>query len=79
MSSSGLDWKPIFSAWLLSRTNATEKNLLTELFEKTFLELFTWTTQNLTYRMDVLQVNIVTQVSKLKNSEPLIHFQYQEL
>ncbi|CAG0890517.1 unnamed protein product [Cyprideis torosa] len=64
MSSTGLNWEPLFKAWVAKR-GKTEQNVLSELFKRTFLKIFIWSTQNLTYRMSVLQVNIVTQMLTL--------------
>uniref|UniRef100_A0A182YK77 AAA+ ATPase domain-containing protein n=1 Tax=Anopheles stephensi TaxID=30069 RepID=A0A182YK77_ANOST len=61
MSSSGLDWKPILQAWLRTRS-PREKQVLQELFESSFLKIYTWGTQNLTLMMEVLQCNIIQQM-----------------
>uniref|UniRef100_A0A8W7PQG3 Dynein, axonemal, heavy chain 5 n=1 Tax=Anopheles coluzzii TaxID=1518534 RepID=A0A8W7PQG3_ANOCL len=61
MSSSGLDWKPILQAWLRTRS-PREKQVLQEMFESSFLKIYTWGTQNLTLMMEVLQCNIIQQM-----------------
>lgn len=37
-------------------------NVFQNLFEQSFLAVFTWETQNLQLKMDVLQINIVQQM-----------------
>ncbi|KAG7159115.1 Dynein heavy chain 5, axonemal-like 1 [Homarus americanus] len=64
MSSSGLDWQPLLKAWLRTRPHH-EQSILTELFSGCFLDLFTWTRQNLQLCVPVLQVNIITQALNL--------------
>ena len=61
MSSSGLNWKPLTNAWLLKRPTAQAK-VLRSYFEQSFAEVYQWTRQNLKYKMDVLECNIVHQV-----------------
>ncbi|XP_045541937.1 dynein axonemal heavy chain 5 [Papilio machaon] len=61
MSSSGLDWEPVLSAWLMTRSQR-EIEVFSALFEQTFLSTYTWCTQNLTFSMRVLQTNIVFQI-----------------
>ena len=78
MSSSGLDWKPskiesnfivsfsslfflVLSAWLKGRTNR-EKQVFSELFDQSFLGIFTWSTQNCEFMMEILQCNIIQQM-----------------
>ncbi|MPC49138.1 Dynein heavy chain 5, axonemal [Portunus trituberculatus] len=64
MSSSGLDWQPLLQAWLRTRPHH-EQGVLTELFSKTFPALFTWAKQNVRFCLPVLEVNIITQASKV--------------
>ncbi|CAG0887043.1 unnamed protein product [Darwinula stevensoni] len=64
MSSSGLDWKPIFSAWVANRT-PNETTILKDLFENNFLPIYTWSTQTLIYKMEVLQINVIIQMLNL--------------
>lgn len=49
------------AAWLKGRTNR-EKQVFSELFEQSFLGIFTWSTQNCELTMDVLQCNIIQQM-----------------
>lgn len=49
------------NAWLKSRT-PRELSVFQDLFEKSFQALYTWETQNLQLKMDVLQCNIVQQM-----------------
>lgn len=66
MSSSGLDYSPglgspVLSAWLKTRTNR-EKTVFSELFEQSFINVYTWGTQNCEFMMEVLQCNIIQQM-----------------
>nr|CAD7423855.1 unnamed protein product [Timema monikensis] len=60
MSSSGLDWKPVVSAWLKTRS-PREVTVFQHLFDDTFGIMYSWSTQNLVLTMKVLQCNIVRQ------------------
>ncbi|XP_039763737.1 dynein heavy chain 5, axonemal [Pararge aegeria] len=64
MSSSGLDWEPVLNAWLTTRS-ARELEVFSTLFQETFLNTYTWCTQNLTFSMRVLQSNIIAQMLNL--------------
>jgi dynein heavy chain len=48
-------------AWLKVRT-AREKQVFSELFEQSFLAVYTWGTQNCEFMMEILQCNIIQQV-----------------
>lgn len=61
MSSSGLDWQPLLQAWLRTRPHY-EQPIISDLFAKNFLSLFTWCRQNLRLCIPILQVNVITQV-----------------
>lgn len=61
MSSSGLNWKPVVSAWLKSRS-PREKEVFQKLFNDSFGVMYSWSTQNLCLTMKVLQANIICQV-----------------
>ena len=63
MSSSGLDWSPLGKAWIKKRS-PREIEVFESLFEKSFAMTFSWITQNLKLVMDVIQCNIIKQVSK---------------
>lgn len=49
------------SAWLKKRT-PRENQVFQEMFDQSFAILYTWETQNLQLKMDVLQCNIVQQM-----------------
>lgn len=51
----------VLNAWLKSRS-AREVTVFQEMFDKSFQTLYTWETQNLQLKMDVLQCNIVQQM-----------------
>lgn len=51
----------VLTAWLKTRTNR-EKAVFSELFEQSFINIFTWGTQNCEFVMDVLQCNIIAQI-----------------
>jgi dynein heavy chain len=52
---------PVLTAWLKTRTNR-EKTVFSELFEQSFIQVFTWGTQNCEFMMEVLQCNIIQQM-----------------
>lgn len=62
MSSSGLDWRPVLEAWLKTRSQR-EVTVFQQLFEDSFATMYSWGTQNLILTMNVLQCNIVQQVT----------------
>ncbi|XP_022257319.1 dynein heavy chain 5, axonemal-like [Limulus polyphemus] len=64
MSSSGLTWKPILQA-RLCKWPSTEGATIMELFEKSFHDAFAWSTQQLTFKMEVLECNIISQAITL--------------
>lgn len=51
----------VLQAWLKTRS-PQEKKIFHELFEGSFLKIYTWTTQNLQLTMEVLQCNIIQQM-----------------
>lgn len=51
----------VLNAWLKSRS-PREVTVFQDLFEKSFQTLYTWETQNLQLKMEVLQCNIVKQM-----------------
>ncbi|XP_076639069.1 dynein axonemal heavy chain 1 isoform X1 [Colletes latitarsis] len=61
MSSSGLDWNPVVTAWLKSRT-LLEQEVFEQCFSDSFAQIYSWGTQALTLTIDVLQCNIVRQM-----------------
>lgn len=72
MSSSGLDWSPIFAAWLKHR-HPTEVSVFQQLFEETFPAAYSWSILNLNFVMKVLQCNIIQQVIITNNMITLIY------
>ncbi|KAF2346776.1 ATPase dynein-related AAA domain, partial [Trinorchestia longiramus] len=54
MSSSGLDWRPIFQAWLHKRPQF-EHQVLSEVFSAHFQSICTWAKQNLEWSLSVLE------------------------
>ncbi|XP_064611990.1 dynein axonemal heavy chain 5-like isoform X2 [Liolophura sinensis] len=63
MSSSGLDWVPILQGWLNNRPQ--QDAVLFSLFEESFPELYRYATQNLTFRMDILEAFVINQCCNL--------------
>ena len=63
MSSSALDWRPILQGWLTTRSNR-EKEVIWELFDKTFDPVLTYVRLNLESQMKVLECNYIKQVSQ---------------
>ncbi|KAG5316099.1 DYH5 protein, partial [Acromyrmex insinuator] len=61
MSSSGLDWNPVVTAWLKSRSTL-EQEILEQLFTDSFAQVYSWSTQTLSLAIDVLQCNVVRQM-----------------
>ncbi len=61
MSSSGLSWQPLLSAWLQKKPPA-EAHLLRTCFEDSFAHVHLWSSQNLRNKMDVLECNVINQV-----------------
>lgn len=51
----------VLGAWLKVRT-VREKQVFSELFEQSFLAIYTWGTQNCEFMMEVLQCNIIQQL-----------------
>jgi dynein heavy chain len=64
MSSSALDWKPILKGWLTTRSE-TEKNILWNLFDKSFDPVLTYVRLNLEAKMIVLECNYIKQAIDL--------------
>uniref|UniRef100_A0A1I8FY30 Dynein heavy chain 5, axonemal n=1 Tax=Macrostomum lignano TaxID=282301 RepID=A0A1I8FY30_9PLAT len=64
MSSSGLNWNPLLSGWLLKRP-AFERDHLFPLFEDSFPDILLFATQFLTFKMSVLEAFIVRQCCDL--------------
>lgn len=51
----------MLTAWLKTRTNR-EKTVFSDLFEQSFINVFTWGTQSCEFMMEVLQCNIIQQM-----------------
>lgn len=51
----------VLQAWLRTRS-PLEKKVFNELFDGSFLKIYTWVTQNLMLMMDVLQCNFIQQM-----------------
>uniref|UniRef100_A0ABM0ME01 Dynein heavy chain 5, axonemal-like n=1 Tax=Saccoglossus kowalevskii TaxID=10224 RepID=A0ABM0ME01_SACKO len=64
MSSSALNWKPILEGWLNKRS-PQENAVLQGLFESSYSEILRYVTQNLEFKMDVLEAFIIQQAITL--------------
>ncbi|XP_052831159.1 dynein axonemal heavy chain 5-like [Octopus bimaculoides] len=64
MSSSGLNWKPILQGWLNHRP-LQEAMIIMNLFEESFPIVFNYSIQNFVFKMDILEVFIISQATKL--------------
>ncbi|KAL3320549.1 Dynein heavy chain 8, axonemal [Cichlidogyrus casuarinus] len=60
MSSSILDWKPIFKGWLLTRSEGAAA-IIYETMERFFGEAYRYVSQNLEPKMDLLECNFARQ------------------
>ncbi|XP_028835842.1 dynein heavy chain 5, axonemal isoform X2 [Denticeps clupeoides] len=60
MSSSVLNWCPIFEGWLKKRS-AKEGDILRELFSSSFPKLYRFSLQSLEYKMDMLEAFVIMQ------------------
>ena len=70
MSSSGLDWQPIMQGWLLhmlaeKRITQQEADILSTLFEKSFIDLYRFTTISTEAKMKLLECNYTLQACQL--------------
>lgn len=69
----------VLNAWLKSRT-PREVTVFQDMFDKSFQTLYTWETQSLQLKMDVLQCNIVQQMlTILEGSVPQTKSDEQEV
>ncbi|XP_074644897.1 dynein axonemal heavy chain 5-like [Tubulanus polymorphus] len=64
MSSSGLDWKPILQGWLNNR-QAGEADIIMDLFESSFPAIYRFCTQNLIFKMEVLEAFVISQACNI--------------
>ena len=66
MSSDGLDWEPLLESWVKKKDLEQENgDAICELFNSSFAEIYKWATANLTFVMEVLQVNILHTIFTL--------------
>lgn len=69
----------VLNGWLKSRT-PREQSVFHDMFDKSFQALYTWETQNLQLKMEVLQCNIVQQMLFiLEGSVPQTKVEQQEV
>jgi dynein heavy chain len=61
MSPSGLDWVPLLKAWL-NRRSLQEGEIIMNLFESIYNDLMEFATQNLVFKMQVMEAFIIAQV-----------------
>ncbi|KAL8616403.1 Dynein heavy chain 5, axonemal [Nucella lapillus] len=64
MSSSALDWRPILQGWTHKRP-PNEKDVIINLFDASFDDIWRFTLQNLTFKMDMLEAFVISQATKL--------------
>jgi dynein heavy chain len=63
MSSSALDWSPLFASWAKKKkVRAEDAAKVRRLFEDYFNETYKWCATTLNMVMDIIQVNIVQQI-----------------
>ena len=70
MSSSGLEWHPIMQGWLLymlaeKKMNQQEADMIQELFEASFIELYRYVLINCVAKIKLLECNYITQTCTL--------------
>ena len=70
MSSSGLDWSPIFQGWLLymlaeKKVTQQESEILKSLFESSYQNLYNYASNNLTAKMNLLECNYIAQTCQM--------------
>ena len=69
MSSSGLDWKPLVANWIKKRKyQGRREQKLSQLFEKSFIDIYKFSTLNLKYVMKVLEVHVLHTLFTLLES-----------
>ncbi|KAL7304210.1 hypothetical protein TKK_0003404 [Trichogramma kaykai] len=61
MSSSGLDWEPVVTAWIKSRS-AMEQEVFEACFQESFAQVYAWSAQSLVLAINVLQCNVIRQM-----------------
>ena len=70
MSSSGLDWKPIFQGWLLymlaeKKISQQESDMLLSIFDETFIHLYRYVYLSLEPKMKLMECNYISQACHL--------------
>ncbi len=70
MSSSGLEWKPIMEGWLLhmlaeKKVTQSEADILSSLFDASFLDLYQYSTISFSAKMKLLQCSYISQACQL--------------
>ncbi|CAH1796663.1 unnamed protein product [Owenia fusiformis] len=65
MSSSALDWNPIMQGWLKRTCSPQESDILAQLFDVIFDDLYNYCLNNLNTKMVVLQCNQIAQACDL--------------
>ena len=66
MSSSGLEWRPIFQGWLLymvaeKKATQQEADILQTLFDESFIDIYRYAVINLEAKMKLLECNYIAQ------------------
>ena len=61
MSSSGLNWEPLLQVWLNKR-GPPQTTVIKSLFSSVVPALYTWCSQELHFKIAVIEINIITQV-----------------
>ena len=66
MSSSALDWNPIFHGWLSKKVagkkiTRQESDILTTLFETSYIDLYNWSSVSTAAKMKLLECNYIAQ------------------
>ncbi|XP_067136341.1 LOW QUALITY PROTEIN: dynein axonemal heavy chain 5-like [Centruroides vittatus] len=64
VSSSGLSWKPILTAWLNKRSKI-ESDVIGKYFYDTFEHIYIWTSRNLSFKTTITEYNVITQAITL--------------
>ncbi|XP_064640332.1 dynein axonemal heavy chain 5-like isoform X2 [Lineus longissimus] len=64
MSPSGLEWQPLLKGWLNHRS-AQETDIIMSLFESIYTDLMNYATQNLLFKMQVMDAFVIAQATRL--------------
>ena len=70
MSSSGLEWRPIFQGWILhmlaeKKISQQESDMLLSIFDETFIHLYRYVSLNLEPKMKLMECNYISQTCHL--------------